>query len=1189
MNRPLRILHLEDEPDYCDLVQSLLAQAGYQVESVRAQDRPGFEAALDPENLDVILADYSLPSYNGLEALRTARDKCPDTPFLLVSGTIGEQAAIESLKAGATDYVLKHWPERLVPAIRRAVEEARERAQRRRIESELVRREQYLRAVTENTLDILTILSREGVFTYNSPSVKRLLGYEPEELTGKSAFALIHPEDLPEVRRRFELGLIEPQQMGRLELRFRHKDGSWCALETIGQNCLDDPEIGGVVVNSRDISDRKQAEASLRESEARHRQLFDGNPMPLLVFEHETLRFLEVNEAAVKCYGYSREEFRTLTLRDIRPPEDVPSMIEYVHKFVVGGVSRGVGFAGAWRHRRKDGTIIEVEIQWSPICFEGRAASLAMVHDITERKRIEHRNAALSKLGQSLSAATSPVAAAGIIRAVADELFAWDVFTLDLYSAEEDRVYSTLNVDTDRCGRRLELPVTGQARFPSGMARRIITRGAELSLREEPVTMPPDVIPIGDTTRPSVSLMLVPIRNRTKVIGILSIQSYRAKAYDRGDLDTLQTLADHCGGALERIRAEQALRDSEQRFRDLFEGSPDAIFVEDTSGTVLDLNPAACRLHATTRQNLIGKNVFDLIPPGHREKAAREFRALVEGRLQQVEGASCTQDGRAVPVEVRASRIQYAGRDAVLLHVRDITDRKLAEEALRGSEMRFHSVWENSADGMRLTDANGKIVTVNDAFCKLVGMPREKLEGNPFTIIYADSEQSEAMMQEFRQRFRDRVVEKRRERRITLRNGKVVVLEDSSSFVELRGQPPLLLGLFRDVTAQKRLEEQLRQSQKMEAIGQLAGGVAHDFNNILTVIHGHASLLMAGGSLTVASARSAQQIAQAAERAAGLTRQLLTFSRRQVMQPRRLDMNEVVANMTKMLGRILGEDITLQLNYFSQPALVQADAGMMEQVLLNLAVNSRDAMPKGGVLGIRIAALELDARCVREQSEARAGRFVCLSVSDTGCGIPPENLRRIFEPFFTTKEVGKGTGLGLATVYGIVKQHQGWIEVESEIGKGTTFRVFLPRSAEAAQAAEARPNQQAVKGGRETILVVEDEDPVRDLVCRILSGHGYRILEAASGVKALEVWQASKGKIDLLLTDLVMPDRISGRELAETLWAEHPRLKVLFISGYSAEVAGRDFVLRPDQNYLQKPYPPQKLALAVRDCLDAVN
>jgi CheY-like chemotaxis protein len=268
---------------------------------------------------------------------------------------------------------------------------------------------------------------------------------------------------------------------------------------------------------------------------------------------------------------------------------------------------------------------------------------------------------------------------------------------------------------------------------------------------------------------------------------------------------------------------------------------------------------------------------------------------------------------------------------------------------------------------------------------------------------------------------------------------------------------------------------------------------------------------------------------------------------------------------------------------------VQADTGMLEQVLLNLAVNSRDAMPKGGQLVIELNRMDVDARRVADHPEVKAGPYVCLGVEDTGCGIPPENLCRIFEPFFTTKEVGKGTGLGLATVYGIVKQHQGWIEVESQPNRGTRFRVFLPESRAQSQEPETPAAPRDVRGGAETILVVEDEEAVRELVCNILAAHGYQVLQAETGLRALEVWNKHSRRIQLLLTDLVMPDRMNGRELAEKLTSERPDLKVIYTSGYSADVAGKDFVLRGDLNYLQKPYSPQKLALTVRDCLDAVR
>ncbi|HOX55738.1 MAG TPA: PAS domain S-box protein [Candidatus Paceibacterota bacterium] len=1189
MNQPLRILHLEDDPDYCDLVRSLLEREGIRGEITLVEGWEAFESALASGKFDLILADYLLPSCNGLDALRLARERSPETPFLLVSGTIGEQAAIESLRTGATDYVLKHWPDRLVPAVRRAVEEAGERSQRRQIEAELVRREKYFRTLTENALDILSILDRDGHFIHNSPSVKRVLGYDPQELAGKRAFAFLHPDDLPRVLQAFRCGVANAERPVTVEFRVRTRDGSWRYLEAVGQSRLHDPDIAGIVVNSRDVSDRKQAEIGLTESEQQYRLVFHGSPVPMYVFDHETLAFLEVNDAALEHYGYSREEFLSMKLQDIRPQEEVPALIEYLHTLLAPDQPIRPGLVGSWRHRKKDGTLMDVEIKWSPISFRGRVASMSMVNDITERKRNEHRDAAFSKLGQDLSSATSPAEAARIIRAVTNDLFNWDAFTLNLYSAEQGTIQRILGVDTDREGGRFDIPLTGQAGQPSQMARRVAEHGAELILREEPITMPTDSVPIGDTSRPSASLMLAPIRNRTKVIGILSIQSYAPKAYTRADLNMLQTLADHCAGALERIRAEQALRDSEQRFRELIEASPDAVFVEDLEGNVLDVNPAACRLHEMTAGELVGKNAFDLVPPEQREKAAREFKALAEGRLGRIEGASRTRDGRFVPVEIRAGRVNYAGQQAVLLHVRDITDRKLAETALRSSELLFHSVWENSADGMRLTNEQGNIVAVNKAFCKIVGRRREELEGQSLTALHTGSEPPGKMLQEYIQRLQGRVTEREQERRLTLRDGNLVIMEETSSFVELRGRPPLLLGIFRDVTAQKRLEEQLRQSQKMDAIGQLAGGVAHDFNNILTVIHGHASLLIAGGSLKPGAAKSAQQITQAAERAAGLTRQLLAFGRRQVMQPRLLDLNELVANMTKMLSRILGEDIALQLNYLPQPALVHADGGMLEQVLLNLSVNSRDAMPRGGQLTIKISGFEADAKRLVGQPVPCPNGVVCLSVADTGCGIPPENVRRIFEPFFTTKEVGKGTGLGLATVYGIVQQHRGWIEVESEPGQGSTFKVFLPRSLEPAKPANGPSTEPTVRGGTETILVVEDEAAVRELVCEFLTRHGYRILQADSGAKALQVWRESKDRIDLLLTDLVMPGQLNGRELAEELRAERPRLKVIFTSGYSADVVGKDFVLRRGLHHLQKPYHPRTLAKVVRDCLDAVN
>ena len=390
-----------------------------------------------------------------------------------------------------------------------------------------------------------------------------------------------------------------------------------------------------------------------------------------------------------------------------------------------------------------------------------------------------------------------------------------------------------------------------------------------------------------------------------------------------------------------------------------------------------------------------------------------------------------------------------------------------------------------------------------------------------------------------------------------------------------------------DITDRLSLEAQLRQAQKMESVGQLAAGVAHDFNNMLTVIEGHSGRLLAKSALPPEMLEPVQAIYFAAERAAGLTRQLLMFSRKNVMQPMLLDLREIVANMSNMLKRLLGETVTLEFSPPEEIPLLQGDTGMIEQVIMNLAVNARDAMPKGGTLRISTGTVDVDEAYLETHPEARAGSFICLRAADTGSGIDAETMARIFEPFFTTKEVGKGTGLGLATVYGIVKQHDGWIEVTSEVGKGTIFDVYFPASTEPIQAKPVATEHAAeVRGGKETILVVEDEPVLRDMAHVILEECGYSVLEAGSGVEALHVWENQQNAIDLVLTDMVMPDGMSGMELAQKLRVTKPELRIIFASGYSMEDLDPSFVRNGHALFLQKPYTHVSLAKAVRECLD---
>lgn len=400
------------------------------------------------------------------------------------------------------------------------------------------------------------------------------------------------------------------------------------------------------------------------------------------------------------------------------------------------------------------------------------------------------------------------------------------------------------------------------------------------------------------------------------------------------------------------------------------------------------------------------------------------------------------------------------------------------------------------------------------------------------------------------------------------------------------GEKVRILGVNQDVSRRRQLEEELRQSQKLEAIGQLAGGVAHDFNNILTIIQGYGSILMMDRSASGEAREAVTEIVHAAERAASLTRQLLAFSRRQVMQPQDLDINASVRNLTKMLRRILGEDIGLKLDLSEVPLATHADPGMIDQILLNLVVNARDAMPSGGELTIKSEKTTLGTNRVNALMDSPPGDYVVLSVRDTGTGISEENLAKIFEPFFTTKEQGKGTGLGLSTVFGIVKQHGGCLYVESEPEGGTEFLIYLP------VAEGSIPSNAAVERIRnradldETILLVEDETSVRLLVRHMLERAGYRVQEAASGVEALRLWESLKDEIDLLFTDIVMPGGINGLELANQLKAITPDLKVIFTSGYSPDIAGRELEFEEGQNFLQKPAPREKVLCTVRQVLD---
>ena len=508
MSQTIRILHLEDNPADALLVRDLFKEQGLAVELAEVDCREKFLQAFRGEKWDLVLSDFRLTDFNGLDALRIVRENNPFLPFILISGNLGEQAAIESLKAGATDYILKSNRERLVSAVRRALTEAAER--------------------------------------------DRLLA----------------------------------------------------------------------------------AEEDLRRSERQYRFLFQSNPHPMLIFDLGDLRILEVNDAAIQHYGYSREEFLGMTLTSLRVVER-------------GQSSKSPAWDAEsksliWRHQHKNGSIMEMEVVWSPLTFEGRLAALTMATDVTARRRAAHRNAQFNKLSHQLSSVTTASEAAMFICEAADELFNWDDFALDLYFVETDEVVSLLTITTVE-GRRVEIPASPQSKSANTLVQRVITRGAEL-------------VSALETGEKAGTTIIAPIRKGSRVIGVLFVQSRKSHSYTELDLETLQSLADQCGGALQRARVEENLRQSQRRFYDLFENSPDAILVQDKNGKILDVNASACALHGLTREELIGKNsVDDLVPIGQREVARLNFHRLANSQISWIEGES-------FPHPCRGATFVFCGR-----------------------------------------------------------------------------------------------------------------------------------------------------------------------------------------------------------------------------------------------------------------------------------------------------------------------------------------------------------------------------------------------------------------------------------------------------------------------------------------------------------------------------------------------
>lgn len=1254
-----------------------LEQEGYAVNSTRVATAGAMRAALDLQVWDVILCDNSLLEFSAPDAFAIVKELDLETPFIVVSETRDEEAAIAIMAAGAHDYLKKTHLARLGPAIERVRKEAQERHARRSAENACRESEELFRSYFELGPIGMAITTPEKGFLQVNDRICSLLGYERDALLQKSWTDLTHPEDLAADEEQFNrmrrsesdnyslnkrflkkdgtfisttisvkclrnqdgsikycLGMMEditvrelaeetqrasdiryralfdyspdgiiiadpagiyldvnralcrmlgyrPDEMIGLtaadivvsdqtpriadalktirsdseykqEWQFRRRDGSQFPAEVIATFIPD----GNILAVVRDISERRSAQDSLRASEERYRHLFESNPYPMWVYDIDTLHFLAVNDAAIRFYGYSEAEFRPMTIKDIRTPDDIPELLERLVD-----LDKHLDDTSIWRHRKKAGATVEMEVRSHEIVFDGLRSRLILAIDVTERKRTE---TALRE---------NEIKFRTVAETATDGIITIDQQSEILFlnpSGERLFGYS----EEELIGRSLTMLIP--ERF-----RKAHLYGLEKFLRTGQRNMSWHAVQLPGLHKDGHEIPLELSMARFDKDGQPYITSIVRDISDRKQAEEQQR----------QLVAE--IEAHRQRINNIVANVPGVVF-EHWVGTNLDdkmtdfvSEHVRTMLGYAPEQWLAAPDFWlSIIHPDDREQIARSSAEdFAASRPSRREFRWITSDGRALWVESTSTVVNNEAGEPVGLRgvAIDVSDRKRAELELAESEERYRDLFENARDIIYIHDLQGNYLSVNGAGEAITGYNRsESLRLNITDTVapeYLEKAQEMVRRKIAGEELTAYDVE------VVAKDGHRVALEVNTRLIRANGQPVAIQGIARDITERKQLEDQLRQSQKMEAIGQLAGGIAHDFNNLLTVISGYSDLTLRRLSQVDPLRQMQEEISKAADRASGLTRQLLAFSRKQVLQPKVLDLNVVVADLEKMLQRLIGEDVALRTKLEAGLGHVLADPGQIEQVLMNLAVNARDAMPSGGKLTIETSNVDLHAEYATGDVSIPAGEYIVLSVTDNGCGMDASTRKHIFEPFFTTKPLGEGTGLGLSTAFGIVKQSSGHIELKTEPDAGSTFRIYLPRLENGAQEFRALEAEVPKDPGSEIILLIEDDGMVRGLAVAALEMEGYVVIAADGGPAAIAACERHQGPIHLLVTDMVMPE-MNGREAADRVAQMRPGIKVLFMSGYSDNKAFRHDISADEVNFIQKPFSPIALCNKVREILD---
>lgn len=1030
--------------------------------------------------------------------------------------------------------------------------------------------------------EIVMRLDSDGRFLYISPNVREVTGIEASQFIGKTPHELGLPPAMCDYHMSSVLRVVATAAPFEEEFTFDSSRGPLVLEWRLFPEFAAGGEATAIIGTLRDVTAQRRAEYDLRASEERYRQLFQESISGLALLDitldrrgrPRDCRFLEANPAFERLVGRRREEILGRTMRQVMPGFAAEAIDRCGRVALTGEPTQFRGYS------ERLGRHFEVR------AYRPQAGQVAAhFHDVTEAARSEARMRSLLGISQYRGGDLLGYALAEAI-ALTESAVGY------VYGYDEDGQQLTISTWSGRAARSGDAPeppmtLDLDASGPWGDA-----------VRQRRAIVANDCAADGQAAcGPQGSaelqrLLVVPVlagssAGVTAVVGVANKQV----PYDEADALLLTLLIDIVSRVLDRQAVEKALVHSRDMMRYVIEHLRGAVAVLDRDLRYVYVSQRWLDDYGVKDKEVIGRRHYDLFPDlpqkwrdVHARGLAGEVTSSESEPFEMADGSVTWNRWECRPWHEADGSI-----GGIILYSEDTTERVVAEQALRESEEKFALAFRTAPYAITITRwSDGSLVDVNDAFTTLSGYTREEaLENSSIGLaLWVNPEDRSRVLAQLARG--EKVASQ--EMQFRRKDGSVMSGLFSAEVIRFRAEP-YILSSTNDITEYKRaeaervaLQAQLLQAQKMESVGRLAGGVAHDFNNLLTAISGYAEMASTALDGNPAARQDLEEVMRSAERARNLTRQLLAFSRRQELQMRPVDLNVVVTDLARMLRRLIGEDIELELALAPGPAPVRADVSQIEQVLANLSVNARDAMPSGGRIVISTTNLDLDADAAAERG-LTPGRYVRLVVADNGQGMTDGVKTHLFEPFFTTKEAGKGTGLGLATVYGIVKQHGGEVSVDSDVGKGTAVSVYLPALGRE-PIDDARPGaDQAARGGREVILLAEDEEVVREITRRVLERLGYRVLEAADGEQALQLVADGAVVPDLLITDLVMP-RMGGLELAHRLRDSVPGLRVLYTSGYTEETRALSDATASGDSYLPKPYTAAALGTRVRAILD---